>query len=66
LFLAVALLSCGPVISTPLLFIYMKVKSYKLLVSKSLAVMSMPTSEFAYDELVERAIEELEGNTKGK
>jgi len=47
----------------------MNVKTYQLHTCEQefgqFYVMSMPNSEFTYDEVVQWAIEELEGNTKG-
>ena len=57
-----------PVISTPLLLKYMKVKDIPIVCEKEFDqsyVMSMPTCEFAFDELVEWAREELGRNEKG-
>ena len=58
----------GPVISTPLLLKYMVAKGIPITCEQEFGqfyVMSMPTCEFAFDELVEWAREELQGNTKG-
>lgn len=52
----------GPVISTPLLLKYIKVKGIPIICEQEFGrsyVMSMPTCEFAFDNLVEWAREEL-------
>lgn len=59
--------SCNPIIATPLLLKYMRNKSIPITVVEEFGhkyVTSMPTSEFAFDELCEWAKEEIDGSCR--
>jgi len=58
----------GPIIATPLLLKYMKAKRIPIVCEEAYGqtfVMSMPTTNFAFDHLVQWARWELSGNAQG-